>query len=365
MQAAEALAHAHLHGVLHRDIKPANLLLDLEGTIWVTDFGLAKAEGSEELTSPGDVVGTLRYMAPERFQGKADPRSDVYSLGLTLYEMLTLEPAFTASHRAQLIHAILHEEPATAPQARPPDPPRPGDDRPEGHRQGPVRPLPERRRDGAGTRAVRRRPADPLAAGIGGRAALALVAAKPGGGDADPAGGVLTTALAISSTTAAWRFREQRDELRQQRDAGLKQQQNTQVELARSLLQQVRAERYSRQLGRRDERLEKLAQAARLARAGTAGPDLLTDLRDEAIATMGDGDLRASKTWPGLNIPPAYSSYAFDADRYVDLDGGRAFHLRRISDGSEIRVVKTRQCLGPDQSQYWTRTDASCTSCRI
>ena len=111
MQAAEALGYAHLHGVLHRDIKPANLLLDLRGTIWVTDFGLAKAEGSDELTSPGDVVGTLRYMAPERFHGKADSRSDIYSLGLTLYEMLTFAPAYTGAHRVEFIHAILHEEP--------------------------------------------------------------------------------------------------------------------------------------------------------------------------------------------------------------------------------------------------------------
>ncbi len=111
MQAAEALGYAHLHGVIHRDIKPANLLLDLRGTVWVTDFGLAKAEGSDELTSPGDVVGTLRYMAPERFHGKADSRSDIYSLGLTLYEMLTFAPAFTAFHRVEFIHAILHEEP--------------------------------------------------------------------------------------------------------------------------------------------------------------------------------------------------------------------------------------------------------------
>ena len=71
----------------HRDIKPANLLLDTQGTVWVSDFGLVKEQGSEELTTQGDVVGTLRYMAPERFLGRSDPRSDVYSLGLTLYEM--------------------------------------------------------------------------------------------------------------------------------------------------------------------------------------------------------------------------------------------------------------------------------------
>jgi WD40 repeat protein/serine/threonine protein kinase/tetratricopeptide (TPR) repeat protein len=111
-QAAEALDYAHSHGVLHRDIKPANLLLDLQGTVWVADFGLAKADGSDELTSPGDVVGTLRYMAPERFRNIADARSDIYSLGMTLYEMLTLKPAFATSERAVLVYAILHQEPA-------------------------------------------------------------------------------------------------------------------------------------------------------------------------------------------------------------------------------------------------------------
>jgi serine/threonine protein kinase len=110
-QVAEALAHAHAHGVLHRDIKPANLLVDLQGTAWVTDFGLAKSAGSDELTSPGDIIGTLRYMAPERFRGQSDPRSDVYGLGLTLYEMLTTEPAFAASDRATLVDQVLHEEP--------------------------------------------------------------------------------------------------------------------------------------------------------------------------------------------------------------------------------------------------------------
>ena len=78
VQVAEALAYAHQQGILHRDIKPANLLLDTQGTVWVSDFGLAKEQGSDELTTQGDFVGTLRYMAPERFLGRSDPRSDVY-----------------------------------------------------------------------------------------------------------------------------------------------------------------------------------------------------------------------------------------------------------------------------------------------
>jgi serine/threonine protein kinase/WD40 repeat protein len=109
LQVAEALAYAHGQKVLHRDIKPSNLLLDMQGTVWVTDFGLAKEEGSD-LTRTGDVVGTLRYMAPERFNGIADARSDIYSLGLTLYELLALKPAIDETHRDQLLRRISHEE---------------------------------------------------------------------------------------------------------------------------------------------------------------------------------------------------------------------------------------------------------------
>jgi WD40 repeat protein len=111
IQAAQALAYAHGQGILHRDVKPANLLLDLHGTLWVTDFGLAKAADSDDLTGTGDVVGTLRYLAPERFQGRSDGRSDVYALGLTLYELLTLRPAFTGDDRQRLMRQILDEEP--------------------------------------------------------------------------------------------------------------------------------------------------------------------------------------------------------------------------------------------------------------
>ncbi len=110
IQVAEALAYAHDKGVIHRDIKPSNLLLDTAGTVWVTDFGLAKAEG-DALTQTGDIVGTLRYMAPERFRGWSDPRSDVYGLGMTLYELLVLRPAFDCPDRLKLIQQVTHDNP--------------------------------------------------------------------------------------------------------------------------------------------------------------------------------------------------------------------------------------------------------------
>src|SRR5262249_22979397 len=103
VQGAEALEYAHRQGGLHRDIKPSNLLLDTQGTVWVTDFGLAKADDQPNLTHTGDILGTLRYLPPEAFEGKSDGRSDVYSLGLTLYELLAFRPAFDERERNRLI----------------------------------------------------------------------------------------------------------------------------------------------------------------------------------------------------------------------------------------------------------------------
>lgn len=111
LQVAEALAYAHSEGILHRDIKPSNLLLDAKGNTWVTDFGLVKAEDSQSLTDTGDFVGTLRYMAPERLEGQSDPLGDIYGLGATLYELLTLRTIHQSSGRSQLIEQILHADP--------------------------------------------------------------------------------------------------------------------------------------------------------------------------------------------------------------------------------------------------------------
>ncbi len=115
LQAAEALDCAHQAGVVHRDIKPGNLLLDGSGRLWVTDFGLAHVQqGEASLTATGDLVGTLRYMSPEQALAKRVPidhRTDVYSLGASLYELLTLRPAFTGSDRQELLRQIAFEEP--------------------------------------------------------------------------------------------------------------------------------------------------------------------------------------------------------------------------------------------------------------
>ncbi len=114
-QAADGLEHAHRQGVVHRDVKPSNLLLDAGGHLWVTDFGLAKLRDVPAGTLTGDVLGTLPYMSPEQALGRKedlDQRTDVYSLGATLYELATLRPLFEGRDRETLLRRIAFEEPA-------------------------------------------------------------------------------------------------------------------------------------------------------------------------------------------------------------------------------------------------------------
>ncbi|WP_165233726.1 serine/threonine-protein kinase [Aquisphaera insulae] len=117
MQAADALGHAHDRGVIHRDIKPANLLIDGRGELWVADFGMADVQGEAGVTATGDLPGTLRYMSPEQALGKralVDRRTDIYSLGATLYEMLTLRPAVAGEDRQEILRRVADEEPPPA-----------------------------------------------------------------------------------------------------------------------------------------------------------------------------------------------------------------------------------------------------------
>jgi eukaryotic-like serine/threonine-protein kinase len=112
-EAAEALQHAHENGIIHRDIKPSNLMIDSHGKLWITDFGLARIQTGNGVTLTGDVIGTLRYMSPEQTSGSAvvDGRTDIYSLGVTLYELLTQKLAHPSEDRKTLLRQILEDEP--------------------------------------------------------------------------------------------------------------------------------------------------------------------------------------------------------------------------------------------------------------
>jgi eukaryotic-like serine/threonine-protein kinase len=111
-QVAEGLGRAHQAGILHRDIKPANLMITSEEVVKILDFGVAKLPQGEDLTREGLAVGTLAYMAPEQIRGKElDPRSDVWSLGVVLYQMLSGRVPFRGRREAATLYAILHEDP--------------------------------------------------------------------------------------------------------------------------------------------------------------------------------------------------------------------------------------------------------------
>jgi WD40 repeat protein len=319
LQVADALAYAHEQGVLHRDIKPSNLLLDAAGKVWVTDFGLAKLEGSDGPTRTGDIVGTIRYMAPERFEGWSDRRSDVYSLGATLYELITLRPLFGSSAHAELIERVLHDPPE-APRRIDPRIPRdletivlkaiakePGDRYATAQAMGEDlrrfledRPILARRSTTVeqGWRWCRRNP-------------LLVV-------ELTTAAAAVVT-LAIAATAMAWKFREQRDQIAhdlalmrlaeaRERRARVD---GRHEELVEALLNRARAKRLSRQPGQRFDSLAALAQAAEVARDMGLPPERLDPLRDEAIACLALPDLRPEPEGLGLPRRAAGVAYRF------------------------------------------------------
>jgi serine/threonine protein kinase/WD40 repeat protein len=336
LQVADALAYAHAQGVLHRDIKPANLLLDLQGTVWLTDFGLAKESESGELTGTGDLVGTLRFMPPERLAGKSLAEGDIYGLGLTLYEMLTLRPAYRESDVGQLASRLANSTPFAPRQIEPTIPKdletivlkctaRAPEDR---YRRADQlaedlrRFLSDRpilaRRFGPAERSWRWCRRNPLVAGLS--AALLVVLAS----------------LAVFGNLSARQFRGKHDEAVKnlQRavtaEADLRRNNATlRSTLAGSLVAQAHALRVSGEQGCQFRALELLDQAAAIER--------LPSLRNEVIAALTRFDARprrALKTPEFWNIGAA----AFDHDlrRMAVLDRDRVLKVIATQDGREL-----------------------------
>jgi WD40 repeat protein len=354
-QVAAALDYAHNQGALHRDVKPSNLLLDARGTVWVTDFGLAKAEGDDELTRPGDIVGTLRYMAPERIHGRSDPRSDVYGLGVTLYELLTLRPAFTGPSRPRLIEQVTHEDP---PRPRRIDRSVPRDletivlkaiEKEPGRRYQTAAELAEdlrrflagepvrARRVGVwerGVKWVKRRPALAALLAVSAAAALSLTV-----------GALAHNAqLGVALQKAEANLEKARLAEEQARRA----EQGKTRQLAIAYLREAQARRNSGLVGRRFESLEALKKAPQLFRDLDEFDEQRTlELRNEAIACLLLADLKPGKAWapgPGWSHPVAFDprlqTYAVRAS-WADLPEKSnvrpgELSVRRVADDQEV-----------------------------
>jgi serine/threonine protein kinase/tetratricopeptide (TPR) repeat protein len=339
VQAAEALAYAHQRGIIHRDVKPSNLLLDTTGVVWVTDFGLAKysplsPSGGEnpsgpDLTHTGDVVGTVRYMAPERFRSTCDARADVYGLGLTLYELLTLRPAFDGSDQLRLMEQIGRREPlrpraldrrippdletiilrATAkePERRYPSAQEFADDL---RRFLADRPI-QARRSRLPEHVWRWCRRNPLVASL-----LALVA-------------VLLIGGVVVSTVAAFRLNHALGRTQEaERRARLRE--------AEALVGQAHGIRNSRRPGQRFEALAALAKAAAIGREMKQPLEWFARLRDEAIAALALPDLHITEEWDGFPPGTDEADVSEDFALYARTTDQGACTIRRVRNEAEV-----------------------------
>lgn len=332
LQAAEALAYAHRQGILHRDVKPSNLLLDQQGTVWITDFGLAKAEGADELTHTGDIVGTVRFMAPERFEGRSLLQSDVYSLGLTLYEMLTLRPAFNDSNRALLIQNVLNQPP-TPPRRIDPNIPRDLETivltclskDPQG-RYANSETLADDLRRFLSDRPIRARRAslveqawrwcrrNPVMASL-----LAAVV-------------LLLIIIAVRSTFSAARLQSALTRAEEaEREARLRE--------ADALVDQAHGTRYSRRSGQRFKALAALQKAAAIGHGLEQPPHWFDRLRNEAIAALALPDIHMAQIWNGFPHGTWRADVSHDFELYARTTRKGACSIRRIADDSEIAAL--------------------------
>ncbi len=342
-QVADALAYAHQRGVLHRDVKPPNLILDPLGNIWITDFGLAKSEEGDDFSQSHDLVGTLRYMAPERFRGISTARCDVYALGATLYEMMTLRPPFEGKDQLQLIHMVEND---------PPIPPRQIERRiPRDLETIVLKALaksPDDRFDTAKEMAdelrlfLENRPihSRPIPAY---QHLWRWCKRNPGLAGACLTAFALMIILAIGSPLAAWTFRDQRNQIRthlekvESSEAGARAvYKEGRIQLFQALFDRARAQRHGRQVGHRFRSLAALEEAVPIGSELKLPPEKFEALRDEAIACFALPDLKP--TGREITQPPNVIATAFEPTmtRYALRFRDGTISVRRFSDDQEL-----------------------------
>ena len=359
VQAAGALEYAHEFGVIHRDIKPANLMLDVRGDLWITDFGLAQVKSDTRLTMTGDLVGTLRYMSPEQALGKrvvVDHRVDIYSLGVTLYELLTLEPVFAGQDRAELLRQIAFEEPTPPRRIDPGIPPdletivlKAIAKNPD-ERYATAKDLANDLERFLNDQPIRaRRPTTMQRAAKWARRHRPIVATAGVGLV------VLFLVTLVGSLTSNALIKRERDQARDDRGRAEQAALLAKRRLFDAKLAEARTGRWSRQVGQRLAGLQAIAEAGPLAGELTLGEDRLMELRNEAIACLALADIRIVKEWEGW--PAGSYGLAFDGDleRYAYSDPRGNISIRRVDDDQELASLPGDGADGPNNHAYQLR----------
>jgi serine/threonine protein kinase/WD40 repeat protein len=346
-QVADGLDYAHKREVIHRDIKPHNLMLDALGNAWITDFGVAKLKQGEDRPSPETFAGTLRYMAPERLQGKSDGRDDIYALGASLYELLALRPVFEATHAHELIEKIQCDLPA-----------------PLGEINRQIHPdlaaiiartLAKNPNDRYSTAGKLR---DDLRRFIEGRPVEARPIhlysrfwkwcnREPWLAGASLAAAAMLVALAIVSSLSADTWRRSAENDRKQlakvaasQASAVAAYKEGQTQLFRAHYERARAQRLSRREGQRFKSLAALQKAVKIGRELDLPSEEFEPLRDEAAACMALPDLEPTGKpipWPSGAITAAFD---FDRKRYVMAFNDGTIRVCGLPDHHEVARLR-------------------------
>jgi eukaryotic-like serine/threonine-protein kinase len=356
---ARAVEAAHRAGVIHRDLKPGNILLANDGTLKITDFGLAKTMGAlEDLTRTDSVMGSPSFMAPEQAEGRSKqvgPAADIYALGAILYDLLTGRPPFKAATALETLQQVKAIEPVPPGRLQPGLPrdleticlkclaKEPGrrystsgelaDELDRFLRDEPILARPIGRLE----RMARWSRHNPALAGSLGLVAVLLLALTAG-----------SIWAAVGLQRAASRLRTERDVAQSHSNRAQRAENDATEKLWGADLARAQAGRWSGRVGRRFEGLEALKQAAALE----VFTEQRGELRDEAIACMSLFDLRTSRQWE--DGPGRYTAgaLAFDPkhERFVRLDPDGELRVRRASDGAVLLLLSIPKAL-----EYWPR----------